>query len=98
MMKTLPHKDDPLLRLNAVCPYFTIFPLQFPFNRLAKAKPGQVVLEPFCGRGTTLSDWHDTDVLTALRGRDVKSCVPRADPTMTLTRSRGRVSAKVDVV
>src|SRR5205809_7489107 len=40
--------------LNAVCPYFTMFPLEFPrriLNRYAHA--GQRVLDPFCGRGTT---------------------------------------------
>lgn len=43
-----------LVRLNAVCPYFTMFPLSFPFERLASARPGDWVLDPFCGRGTTL--------------------------------------------
>jgi hypothetical protein len=43
--------------LNAVCPYFTMFPLSFPQRRLRRElaygrKP--VVLDVFCGRGTTL--------------------------------------------
>jgi hypothetical protein len=42
------------LRLNAVCPYYTMFPLDFPLQQLA-AKPDVThVLDPFCGRGTTL--------------------------------------------
>lgn len=41
-------------RLNTVCPYFTMFPLRFPLEHLADAQPGQLVLDPFCGRGTTL--------------------------------------------
>ncbi|ADP81618.1 site-specific DNA-methyltransferase [Pseudofrankia inefficax] len=42
------------LRLNAVCPYYTMFPLDFPLQHLA-ARPGiSRVLDPFCGRGTTL--------------------------------------------
>lgn len=46
--------SDPL---NAVCPYFTMFPLDFPRQRIkrevsAGRKP--VVLDVFCGRGTTL--------------------------------------------
>jgi DNA methylase len=40
-------------RLNAICPYFTMFPLAFPLSRLVQAHPGQRVLDPFCGRGTT---------------------------------------------
>jgi hypothetical protein len=40
--------------LNAVCPYFTMFPLDFPLGVLAPhARRGDVVLDPFCGRGTT---------------------------------------------
>lgn len=40
--------------LNAICPYWTMFPLSFPLAILAGARPGQWVLDPFCGRGTTL--------------------------------------------
>lgn len=41
--------------LNAVCPYYTMFPLEFPLGVLSRhAKRGDVVLDPFCGRGTTL--------------------------------------------
>ena len=40
--------------LNAICPYFTMFPVRFPLAILRKrASPGQWVLDPFCGRGTT---------------------------------------------
>ena len=40
--------------LNAICPYFTMFPLDFPHKILSRrAKPGDTVLDPFCGRGTT---------------------------------------------
>ena len=38
--------------LNAVCPYFTMFPLTFPMSVLRDARSGLVV-DPFCGRGTT---------------------------------------------
>ncbi|MBB4904001.1 DNA methyltransferase [Actinophytocola algeriensis] len=42
------------LRLNAICPYYTMFPIDFPLEQLA-AKPDTTrVLDPFCGRGTTL--------------------------------------------
>jgi DNA methylase len=40
--------------LNAICPYWTMFPLSFPLGMLATARPGEWVLDPFCGRGTTL--------------------------------------------
>lgn len=41
-------------RLNTVCPYFTMFPLDFPLAVLRDAQLGDWVLDPFCGRGTTL--------------------------------------------
>ncbi len=42
-------------RLNGICPYFTMFPLEFPYSVLSgRARPGDWVLDPFCGRGTTL--------------------------------------------
>lgn len=41
-------------RLNAICPYFTMFPLRFPMDIMGsrRTKPTWV-LDPFCGRGTT---------------------------------------------
>lgn len=40
--------------LNGICPYFTMFPLDFPLNILKRrARSGETVLDPFCGRGTT---------------------------------------------
>jgi len=40
--------------LNVVCPYYTMFPLDFPLGVLARsAKKGDAVLDPYCGRGTT---------------------------------------------
>ncbi|PPK72539.1 DNA methylase [Methylobacter tundripaludum] len=41
--------------LNAICPYFTMFPLEYPIRVLRKhRKDNPIVLDPFCGRGTTL--------------------------------------------
>lgn len=40
--------------LNALCPYFTMFPLDYPRDVLADLPRGSRVLDPFCGRGTTL--------------------------------------------
>lgn len=42
-----------LKQLNAVCPYYTMFPLDFPLDRLRGARARDVVLDPFCGRGST---------------------------------------------
>ena len=40
--------------LNAICPYFTMFPLSFPTRVLARStRTDSAVLDPFCGRGTT---------------------------------------------
>jgi DNA methylase len=40
--------------LNAICPYFTMFPLSFPHRILKRyGKFHETVLDPFCGRGTT---------------------------------------------
>ncbi|KNZ68654.1 DNA methylase [Thermincola ferriacetica] len=43
-----------ITNLNAICPYFTMFPLDFPLSILEQYGEGaQWVLDPFCGRGTT---------------------------------------------
>ncbi|HTE84382.1 MAG TPA: DNA methyltransferase, partial [Dehalococcoidia bacterium] len=40
--------------LNAIAPYFTMFPLEFPISILRTVEVGvRTVLDPFCGRGTT---------------------------------------------
>lgn len=41
-------------KLNTICPYYTMFPLEFPLQQLGRARADDVVLDPFCGRGTTL--------------------------------------------
>ncbi len=47
------HSASSMDRLNAVCPYFTMFPIAFPRKLLAGAHRSDVVLDPFCGRGTS---------------------------------------------
>lgn len=40
--------------LNAVCPYYTMYPLEFPLRVLTEyGNEGDWVIDPFCGRGTT---------------------------------------------
>lgn len=53
LFSSLPSPNSPALRLNAICPYYTMFPLRFPFITLRHAREGDWVLDPFCGRGTT---------------------------------------------
>lgn len=46
---------NPKFALNAICPYFTMFPLEYPLRVLKRHRSGQpVVMDPFCGRGTSL--------------------------------------------
>jgi len=46
---------QPSNALNAICPYFTMFPLEYPLRVLRRHKAtAPVVMDPFCGRGTTL--------------------------------------------
>lgn len=41
--------------LNGICPYFTMFPLEYPLRVLRRNKnKNTVILDPFCGRGTSL--------------------------------------------
>lgn len=46
--------SEDVLRLNVICPYYTMFPLDFPLQQLAAKPEATSVLDPFCGRGTTL--------------------------------------------
>ena len=46
--------SEDALRLNAICPYYTMFPLDFPLQHLAAKPDATRILDPFCGRGTTL--------------------------------------------
>lgn len=53
MPRTLAYERDNAL--NAICPYFTMFPLEYPLEVLEQYREANpVVMDPFCGRGTTL--------------------------------------------
>lgn len=55
-MRTIGELPRQAIALNGLCPYFTMFPLDFPYTILQRHHaPGQPgwVLDPFCGRGTT---------------------------------------------
>jgi hypothetical protein len=46
---------DKNFAFNAICPYYTMFPLEFPMHLLGKHKERTpTVYDPFCGRGTTI--------------------------------------------
>ena len=55
MSVNVSHREySALTSLNAVCPYFTMFPLDFPLKVLKnEVRAGAWVFDPFCGRGTT---------------------------------------------
>jgi hypothetical protein len=73
-------------RLNAICPYFTMFPVEYPLNILEAASPGDRVLDPFCGRGTTLYAARlkglyalgidSSPVATAISSAKLQNCTP----------------------
>ena len=41
------------LALNGICPYFTMFPLEFPLKHLQNVHDADWIYDPFCGQGTT---------------------------------------------
>jgi DNA modification methylase len=47
-------KNKTQFNLNTICPYYTMFPLEFPLRIMKSASISDWVLDPFCGRGTTL--------------------------------------------
>lgn len=74
--------------LNAICPYFTMFPLSFPLNVLKRrAQEGEFVLDPFCGRGTT----NFAARLVGLRSLGIDS-----SPVATAITASKLVTASVD--
>src|SRR5258708_15575284 len=80
----LPKRYSPLGCLNAVCPYYTMFPLEFPFWALRNASQGSYVLDPFCGRGTTIY---------AARLRGIPATGVDSNPVATAIASSKLVSA-----
>ena len=54
-------------RFHALCPYFAMFPETFVRKHLVWCKPGDLVLDPFSGRGTTIFE-------SLLNGRRAVAC------------------------
>lgn len=75
--------------LNAICPYFTMFPLEYPTKILKRFKSeSPIILDPFCGRGTSLfaarklglDAWgiDSSPVAVAIARAKLASCEPHA--------------------
>ena len=52
-LERLPSLTSPLLRLNGLCPYYTMFPLSFPFERAGESQNWGV------GFRSLLRSWND---------------------------------------
>ena len=82
-------------KLHAICPYFAMFPYTFARKQiLAHSQPGNVVLDPFSGRGTTLLE----SLLLGRRGiavdiNPVAACVTGAKARVPHPRA---VNARID--
>lgn len=87
---------EPHNALNAICPYFTMFPLEYPLRVLkVHRKDRTIVMDPFCGRGTTLFAARQLGL--AARGIDsspvavaiaqAKLCQVDTDATLKLAQS-----------
>jgi hypothetical protein len=66
-------------RFHSICPYFAMFPESFVEKHLIWSKPGDLVLDPFSGRGTTVFQSLLSD-RQALGGdtNQVAVCISRA--------------------
>ena len=79
--------------LHALCPYFAMFPPSFAREHIARfTKPGDVVLDPFSGRGTTLLEASLRDRRTLASDiNPVAACVTGAKarvPSLDAVNSR----------
>jgi hypothetical protein len=53
MTNALAYKKE--YAFNAICPYYTMFPLEYPMRIIRRHKAdAPIVVDPFCGRGTTI--------------------------------------------
>lgn len=79
--------------LHALCPYFAMFPPEFAGKQVAQfTRPGDVVLDPFSGRGTTLLEAALEDRRTLASDiNPVAACVTGAKarvPSLTAVNAR----------
>jgi hypothetical protein len=94
--------SDPRHSLNSVCPYFTMFPLEYPLGILRRRADARRVLDPFCGRGTTLyaarflglESWGTDTSPIAVAIASAK--LSRATPTQALSLAREILADKFE--
>lgn len=83
--------------LHSICPYFAMFPEQFVEQQiLSFTSPGDLVFDPFCGRGTTIFESLLRDRRAA--GSDVNpvaACVSSAKATAP---TFNQIVAKIDAL
>ncbi len=94
-----PATTKSIAALDAVCPYFTRFPLSYPIMCLRSGHAGAWVLDPFCGAGTTVSAARQLDmngvgadssiVAVAIARAKLLSVAPEAVVTRAKTVPRG---------
>lgn len=87
---------DPRNALNAICPYFTMFPLEYPLRVLkGYRKNNPIIMDPFCGRGTTLfaarqlglAAWGIDSSPVAVAIAQAKLCKVNINKTLELANS-----------
>lgn len=82
---------------HSICPYFAMFPEQFVEQQLLSyTAPGDLVFDPFCGRGTTIFEALLKNRRAA--GSDVNpvaACIARAKATAP---SFPEISARIDAL
>jgi hypothetical protein len=89
--------------LNGICPYFTMFPLSFPLRVLKRHRTARVVLDPFCGRGTTLLAARMQRVAgygmdsSRVAAAIAKSKLVRADPSAVVRAAQSILSQRLAV-
>jgi hypothetical protein len=97
---------EPRYALNAICPYFTMFPLEYPLQVLRKhRKDSPVVMDPFCGRGTTLFAARELGLVSrgidsspvAIAVAQAKLCDVETEQVLQLARSYIKVHHDVRV-
>ena len=80
-------------RLHSICPYFAMFPEILVKKNLIWSEPGDVVLDPFCGRGTTILESLLAD--RAALGCDVNPVAVCLSRAKAFPPSESRVLARL---
>jgi hypothetical protein len=92
-------ENEMMSRLQSICPYFAMFPGSFADHWIGElTSPGDIVLDPFCGRGTTaFQALHHNRIAISCDLNDVAICVTKAKtqaPALLSVQRRLRQLAK----